>query len=101
MSSEDLLPGVMQPLPQGEALYRLGNGIRGYKTGYFSSDEEAWRVLGDQFNQSFPSRSGRTVHLTKTIATGLTAGGNETESDRELRLECERLLQEDRNNATD
>lgn len=95
----ELVPGEWHPVPQGEALYSLGNGIRGYKTGYFSSDDEAWRVLSDQFNQSFPSRSGRTVHLTKTIAAGLTAGGNETESDRELRLECERLLQEDRERA--
>lgn len=90
-------PGTMRPLMEGELChYELGNALRGTFSGYFNSDTEAWNALSDQFNRSFPSRSGRTVVLSKTVAHGRTAGGNETDRDRKMRLEHERILAEDR-----
>jgi hypothetical protein len=65
--------------------YQLGNCLRGYAFGDFEADEEAWRVLSARFNDSFPSRYGRSVHLMKVVREGETAGGNETEADRNLR----------------
>lgn len=93
----DLEPGTMRAMVEGELChYELGNGLRGTFSGYFKSDGEAWAALSEQFNSSFPSYSGRSVVLSKTVAHGRTAGGNETDRDREMRLECERILAEER-----
>jgi hypothetical protein len=82
------------------AHYELGNCLRGYFSGEFDSDDEAWRVLSERFNRGFPSRSGRTIQMSKTIREGHTAGGNETERDRLLREKIEaQLLQRDRDEA--
>lgn len=81
------------------AYYKLGNWLRGYFSGDFDSDEEAWNTLSEKFNNAYPSRSGRDVHLVKTVRHGKTAGGNETERDRLLREAAEKALAERSNPA--
>lgn len=80
----------------GGTTYEVGNDLRGWHHGKFASDEEAWSVLSERFNKSFPSLSGRAIIMRKVIGCGMTAGGNETERDKELRLGHERALAEDR-----
>lgn len=75
--------------------YELGNCLRGWCGGSFESDDEAWRVLSERFNNAFPSRSGRDVQLRKYVRSGQTAGGNETERDKALRERIERAIAED------
>lgn len=72
--------------------YELGNCLRGYFNGMFETADEAWDVMSAQFNEAFPSRCGREVELRTVIRTGLTAGGNETERDRETRMKLEAIL---------
>jgi hypothetical protein len=76
------------------AHYELGNCLRGYCSGEFVSDDEAWRVLSGRFNRAFPSRGGREITMSKTVAYGRTKGGNETERDKALRLKLEAALAE-------
>jgi hypothetical protein len=67
------------------ARYELGNMLRGYFSGEFETDEEAWAVLSERFNTAYPSRNGRSVELRKRIRVGQTEGGNEREEDRAWR----------------
>ncbi len=75
-----------------KAFYEVGNCLRGYFSGHFSNDDEAWSALSDRFNRSFPSKERRSVEMRKTIRIGKTAGGNETDQDRKIREEFERSL---------
>lgn len=75
-----------------KALYQLGNILRGHFSGEFETDDEAWQALGKRFDESFPSRNGRHVQMTKTVREGRTEGGNETEEDRLMREEAETIL---------
>lgn len=43
--------------------YVLGNCLRGYFEGEFTSQEDAWRWLSKRFLLAFPSGSGRTVDM--------------------------------------
>lgn len=79
--------------------YELGNSLRGYFGGEFEDDENAWNTLSERFNNAYPSRSGRTVYMTKVVRDGKTAGGNETEQDRKLREKLELMLAEDVGNG--
>lgn len=72
--------------------YELGNCLRGFFSGEFETDDEAWEALGKRFDESFPSRDGRTVLMTKTVRKGKTEGGNETEEDRRDREAAEAVL---------
>lgn len=58
------------------AFYELGNCLRGYYSGEFETDDEAWNELSDRFNRGFPSHRGRSVEMRKTVRIGLTSGGN-------------------------
>ncbi len=69
--------------------YELGNSLRGYFSGQFETDEEAWNILSERFNNAYPSRCGREVELKKTILIKTTKGGNETVLDRTLREKLE------------
>lgn len=81
--------------------YQLGNCLRGYFTGDFETDEEAWDVLSEQFNNAFPSRGGREVQLIKTLRWGMTTGGNETDQQRNLRELVEASILHDQETETD
>jgi hypothetical protein len=83
------------------AYYTLGNALRGEFGGEFETDDEAWDALSDLFNRRFPSRNGRSIQLTKTIRTGKTAGGNETEADRLERERAEVALAQRESKETD
>lgn len=48
-----------------KTFYELGNDLRGFYSGEFESDDEAWEVLSDRFNRAFPSLKGRHVHMKK------------------------------------
>lgn len=74
--------------------YEGGNALRGYFVGEFPDDDTAWRVLSTRFNKAYPSRAGRDFQLNKTIRSGKTIGGNETERDRLLREKIEAILRE-------
>ena len=65
--------------------YELGNCLRGYVSGKYDADDEAWEALSEAFNSAYPSLHGRTVELKKVIREGQTRGGNETDQQRELR----------------
>lgn len=80
-----LLLGLYLRDQKREHYYELGNALRGWFSGKFSSDQQAWTELSDRFNRGFPSRGGRHVQMTKTIRYGRTAGGNESEADRKWR----------------
>lgn len=43
--------------------YVLGNWLRGYFAGRFSSDVDAWNYLSRRFLLSYPSRGGRSVSM--------------------------------------
>lgn len=77
----------------GPGSYEVGNCLRGYAYGTFSNADDAWESLSDQFNQSYPSRSGRQIEMRRTIHVGYTAGGNETERDRLLREQLTAALE--------
>lgn len=92
--------------------YTLGNVLRKYFTGFFEDDLTAWETLGRRFDESYPSHTGRYVQMTKTLTgeesselpfsisaityTGKTKGGNETDHDRLIREELQRILAEER-----
>ena len=82
---------------EGETYYEVGNELRGWFSGKFATDEEAWAVLSERFNKSFPSHSGRAIYMRKHIGHGFSAGGNETDADKAIRLSVdEALAAEDR-----
>lgn len=89
-----LLLGLHLRSQKRQHYYELGNALRGWFSGKFNTDQEAWNVLGDRFNRGFPSREGRTVQLTKTVRYGRTAGGNETDTDQRLREAMERSAEQ-------
>ena len=93
VSGEDL-DRVIEALDAayGPGSYEVGNCLRGYHHGTFPDSDTAWEVLSDRFNRSYPSREGRQVEMRRTIHLGHTAGGNETERDRQSRLQLEALL---------
>lgn len=80
---------------EGESFYEVGNELRGWHSGKFATDAEAWAVLSERFNKSFPSRVGRAIVMRKIIGSGFTAGGNETETDKRIRLSMEEMLAAD------
>ncbi|MFZ2992576.1 MAG: hypothetical protein WA061_02560 [Microgenomates group bacterium] len=47
--------------------YVLGNILRGWVEGEFSSDEGAWNALAKQFDSLFPSENGRRVYMYKEV----------------------------------
>ena len=61
--------------------YVLGNILRGWVDGEFSSDEQAWKVLSKQFDKEFPSENGRGVYMYKEvpIKTDYTSGLKKSE----------------------
>lgn len=95
VSGEDL-DRVIEALDAayGPGFYEVGNCLRGYAYGTFPDADEAWNVLSDRFNQSYPSREGRQVEMRRSIHLGNTAGGNETERDRLLREQVTAALAE-------
>jgi len=47
--------------------YVLGNILRGWFDGEFTSDEQAWKILSKQFDKAFPSENGRGVYMYKEV----------------------------------
>lgn len=43
--------------------YHLGNILRGFVYGEYTSDEKAWKALCKKFDEAFPSVGGRKVYL--------------------------------------
>lgn len=60
--------------------YVLGNMLRGWFEGEFTSDEQAWKSLSRDFDKAFPSKGGRQVYMYKEVPVkvdftkGLTKG---------------------------
>ncbi|AFU88134.1 hypothetical protein CcrColossus_gp264 [Caulobacter phage CcrColossus] len=80
----------------GQGSYEVGNCLRGYHHGTFTSADEAWEALSERFNRSYPSREGRQVEMRRSIHLGFTAGGNETERDRLLREKLAEVLKKEK-----
>jgi hypothetical protein len=81
MSENDLLRPLDTPPPpmrdvSGKAYYDLGNCLRGYFSGRFWTDQEAWNALSARFDRGYPSHKGREVELRKIVRQGVTKGGN-------------------------
>jgi hypothetical protein len=54
--------------------YELGNYLRGWFSGTFESDDEAWSLLSARFDARFLSPAGRAVVLKKGIREDKTPG---------------------------
>lgn len=63
-----------RPVFLSEERYVLGNMLRGWIKGNFNSPKIAWESLTKQFNEMYPSESGREVYMFKEvpIKTGST-----------------------------
>lgn len=51
--------------------YHLGNILRGFVTGKYTSDEQAWKYLAREFDKIHPSEGGRKVYMYKEVPVKL------------------------------
>jgi hypothetical protein len=66
----------MKPIKED---YFLGNLLRGFVNGSFSSAETAWNSLTKEFEKRFPSEGGREVYMYKEVS--IKVGGTKEKFD--------------------